>query len=78
MGVSASFGRAVQARAARLLKFRDTYENIHLDHHDGGFKIERSCKAPGCRRSEEHLDWLHKEQERAADEYDRNPGQEAC
>lgn len=49
---------------------------VYLDHDEGGFKIERFCKVAGCRRSAEHLEWLLKEQDRAADEYYRNLGQE--
>lgn len=41
---------------------------VYLDHDDGGFKIERHCKIAGCQRSEEHLDWLLKEDARASEE----------
>jgi hypothetical protein len=51
---------------------------VYLDHEDGhGFKVERHCKIPGCKRSDEHLGWLLKEQDRADAEYHRSRGGEA-
>lgn len=50
---------------------------VYLDHDDGGFKIERHCRIPGCKRSEEHLDWMLKEQDRAAEEAYRREVEEA-
>ncbi len=49
---------------------------VYLDHDDGGFKIERHCKIAGCQRSEEHLDWLLKEDARAAEEAFRREAEE--
>jgi hypothetical protein len=36
---------------------------VYLKHDEGdrGFKIERHCQIPRCQRSEEHLDWLLKQ-----------------
>lgn len=50
---------------------------VYLDHDDGGFKVERHCKIAGCQRSEEHLDWMLKEQGLAMDEFRHREGEES-
>lgn len=47
-------------------------ELVFLRDEDGHFKIERHCHIVGCKRSDEQLEHLSKEQARAAEEYFRN------